>query len=214
VQEWVFDRDGARTGHEPIGTAGRPPEAVPVPRRRGLGRRGRWLVAAVAALAVLTGGIAVAATTGDPAPEAAESTDPAVPQAQAPEAVPPAQTLPDGESAAQAAPESALHEERQVEQPDGTTVTVALQGGTVTALTADSVTVESSDGYSRTYAVTADTRIAPRGATLDDLAAGDAVLVEAVVEGDTATAATIRAAPAGGGSDEPDTGTSSGTEDA
>ena len=226
MQEWVFDRDGARTGRDPGATAGQPVPGAPAPagpRRARPGRRGRWVVAAGAALAVLTGGVAVAAATPDTAPVATASDGSAVPQT--PQTAPRTGTLPDadatdegttgpgtteddtsaddtseeGTATAPSAPWSALHEEREVQQRDGTTLTVALQGGTVTGLTGDSVTVESSDGYSRSYAVTAATRIATPSGTLADLAAGDAVLVEAVVEGDTATAATIRTAPSTGG---------------
>ena len=223
MQEWVFDRDGARTVRDPGVTAEQPTPrapADPAPRRR-MGRRGRWAVAAGAALAVLTGGVAVAATSQDTAPVAAAADESPVSAApQAPQAVPRTGTPPDAAvpeegtseegtteddtTTAPSAPWSALHEERQLEQRDGTVRTVALQGGTVTALTTDSVTVESSDGFTRTYAVTSGTRIATPSGTLADLAAGDAVLVEATVEGDTATAVTIRTAPTTGAGGTPD----------
>ena len=216
MQDWFFDRDGARTGREPDPVAAAPAPAAPTPRGRRLGRRGRWAVAGAAALAVLTGGIAVAAASPDTAPVAAaadQSADPSV--LQAPQRLPRTETLPDAgttdegtteddTATAPSAPWSALHEERQVQQRDGTVLTVALQGGTITALTDGSVTVESADGFSRTYAVTTETRIATPSGTLADLASGDAVLVEAVVEGDTATAVTIRTAPTTADGDTPD----------
>ena len=230
MQDWVFDRDGARTGRDPGATAEQPTlraPADPPPRRRRLGRRGRRVVAAGAALAVLTGGVAVAATSEDTAPVAAaaeESPVSALPQTpqtpQTPQAVPRTATPPDAAApedgtseegtteddtaTAPSAPWSVLHEERQLQQRDGTVLTVALQGGTVTGLTADSVTVASADGFTSTYAVTTETRIATPSGTLADLASGDAVLVEAVVEGDTATAVTIRTAPTTADGDTPD----------
>jgi hypothetical protein len=221
VQEWVFDRDGARTGRDREDTAerpapGAPVPAVPAPRRRRLGRRGRWAVAAGASLAVLTGGVAVAAASQDTSAVAAASDDQALPPApQAPQALPRTETLPDAgapeEGTAEddsgttpSAPWSALHEERQLQQRDGTVLTVVLHGGTVTELTADSMTVESSDGFTGTYAITSDTRIATPSGTVADLATGDVVLVEATVEDDTATAVTIRTASSAGVEATPD----------
>ena len=97
-------------------------------------------------------------------------------------------------------------------QSDGTTVTIALQGGEITALSADSLTVESSDGFSRTYSVTADTRLGTPTGTLAGLQVGDTVLVEAVIDGETATATGLRTASSPGGRHAPDDGTATAPE--
>ncbi|MGY2066079.1 DUF5666 domain-containing protein [Blastococcus sp. SYSU DS0619] len=210
MQDWVFDRDGARTPRSP-GTPPADETAAPAAPAARPGRRRRWAVAGAAALAVLGIGAGAAAALGAPAePQPAAVATAAAPLDQSAAQDRPSRQLPtvpgqsDDDAAAPeeetttgtaTAPWSALHEEREVQQPDGSTLTIAVQGGTVTALDSASVTVESSDGFSRTYAVTAATRVA--GGGLDALQVGDAVLVEGVVEGGTATAATIR--PAGGG---------------
>ncbi|MGI5270281.1 hypothetical protein ACQEUU_14100 [Nonomuraea sp. CA-218870] len=84
-----------------------------------------------------------------------------------------------------------LHGEFVVPGEDGTYLTLATQYGEVTAVGQDSVTVKSEDGYTRDYAVNADTRI-NRDAKIDALKAGQKVGVRATVEGGTATAVAIR----------------------
>jgi hypothetical protein len=84
-----------------------------------------------------------------------------------------------------------LHGEYVVRDRDGGFVTVATQFGDVTAVTQDSITVKSEDGYTREYAVTGDTRVRSDGEGVSGLQAGDKVKVRATVAGDTATAVTI-----------------------
>lgn len=86
-----------------------------------------------------------------------------------------------------------LHGEGVVRRGEGEGVleTVAMQSGKVTAVSDTSIKVESTDGFTRTYAVTADTKLLPRGSGIGDVDEGDEVRVFAVVDGDTATAKRI-----------------------
>ena len=86
-----------------------------------------------------------------------------------------------------------LHGEMVVEQPDGAIVTVRMQEGTATAVSATSITIASTDGFTATYAITADTeqeRDRTEGAAAK---VGDSVHVRATAEGTTATADDIHA---------------------
>lgn len=60
-----------------------------------------------------------------------------------------------------------------------------FQTGDITALSDDSVTVKSEDGYEQTYAITSDTQ------KTDGIAVGDEVTVIATTENDKATATSI-----------------------
>jgi hypothetical protein len=81
----------------------------------------------------------------------------------------------------------ALHGEFVTPTADGGYETVAVQRGEVTAVSNDSLTVRSEDGYTRTYVVTADTRVNAARDGIDDVETGHQVHVVAVVEGSTAT---------------------------
>jgi hypothetical protein len=60
-----------------------------------------------------------------------------------------------------------------------------FQSGEVTAITDDSITAKSDDGYTKTYTVTDDTQM------VGDIAKGDDVTIVATTEGDTATAQSV-----------------------
>jgi hypothetical protein len=60
-----------------------------------------------------------------------------------------------------------------------------FQVGEVTALTDDSITAKSEDGFTKTYVVDADTQLA------DDVAKGDSVTIVATTEGATTTADSV-----------------------
>ncbi len=79
---------------------------------------------------------------------------------------------------------NALHGDVVVADGDGTR-TVRLQTGQITALTGDSVTVTSTDGYASTYAVGS-------GVDLSTAAAGDTVRVIGTVNGDVVTATSVQ----------------------
>src|SRR5215468_5188961 len=57
-----------------------------------------------------------------------------------------------------------LHGERVVKDKDGTIITVDVQRGTVTAVSASTMTVRSSDGTTWTWTLNSDTKV--RGADL------------------------------------------------
>lgn len=85
-----------------------------------------------------------------------------------------------------------LHGEFVATTPTGTgTVTEFVQRGTVTAVSATSISLKSSDGFSRTYVVTSATSVDHGRAQISDIAAGDVAGVLATVSGDTATATRI-----------------------
>lgn len=78
---------------------------------------------------------------------------------------------------------------------DGTVTIVRHQQGEITAVSASSITIKSSS-VERTYVINADT--VALGNTVDALAVGDSVGIEATVDGDTATATEIHSRPADG----------------
>lgn len=149
----------------------------------------RWRVAGtVAAVAVTTtaGGVAWATTdlgrAADPTPSASPSaTAPAEPD------------KPEGRGGRHGffGAAGALHGEFVVEKEGGGYQTVATQRGEVTAVSKESVTVKSEDGYSRTYTLTEDTLVNAARDGIDDVKTGDTVTVTAVVEGDKATASSV-----------------------
>ena len=96
------------------------------------------------------------------------------------------------------------HSESVVKNADGTFQTIVEQRGTVEAVSETSITVKSEDGFSRSYAVNAETRITKAPATGDDgklvrpgdgsiadITAGEAVRISGVKNGDQATAGRI-----------------------
>jgi Domain of unknown function (DUF5666) len=71
--------------------------------------------------------------------------------------------------------------------------TVAQQSGTITTVSATSITVTSSDKYAATYAITSSTKILDNGksAKATDLKAGDTVSIGATESGSDLTATVI-----------------------
>lgn len=91
------------------------------------------------------------------------------------------------------APGHMLHSEGVIEDADGNFVTVRMQTGEVTAISATSISVKSVDGYTSTYAIN-DATEQERDRTADTQAkVGDTVHVRATVDGSTATADDIHA---------------------
>lgn len=68
---------------------------------------------------------------------------------------------------------------------------VDVQRGTVSTVSASSVTVKSADGFTATYAVTSATVVDAQAAGIGSVKQGDTVFVSATVSGGTATAANI-----------------------
>jgi hypothetical protein len=85
----------------------------------------------------------------------------------------------------------ALHGEFVVEKEGGGYQTVATQRGEVTAVSKDSLTVKSEDGYSRTYKLTEDTMVNAARDGIADVKTGNTVNVFATVADGNATAVSV-----------------------
>lgn len=72
---------------------------------------------------------------------------------------------------------------------NGGYVTRRMQTGTVTAVSATSITAKSADGHATTFVLTSSTTVA--GAAIGDVKVGDTVTVVGTLGGDTATATAI-----------------------
>ena len=84
-----------------------------------------------------------------------------------------------------------MHGQVTVPKSGGGYQTLDVQNGTVTAVSASSVTVKSADGFSASYAVTANTVVDAKSAGIGSVKTGDTIFVTATVSGSSATAATI-----------------------
>lgn len=149
----------------------------------------RWrLIGTVAAVAATTtaGGVAWAATNADPTPS--PSASPSTPgQQQKPDRPGKGGFGPRGEFGLG----GALHGEFVVPKDGGGYQTIATQRGSVTAVSKDSITVKSDDGYSRTYKVAAETLVNSARDGIASIKTGSKVTVSAVVADNSATATTI-----------------------
>lgn len=85
-----------------------------------------------------------------------------------------------------------LHASMVIEDASGDPVTVLMQTGEVKSVSATSVTVTSSDGYSHTYVIDEQTRVASPDSSsigdIDGISDGDSVSVVGQDEGDGTTA--------------------------
>ena len=84
-----------------------------------------------------------------------------------------------------------LHGQAVLTKPGGGYQTVAYQRGDVTAVTAGSITVKSSDGFTQSYAITPTTIVGAQRDGISSVKAGDTASVIATVSGKTDTAARI-----------------------
>lgn len=86
-----------------------------------------------------------------------------------------------------------LHGEAVVQARDGSTKTVVVQRGTVTAVDASTITVKSADGYTLTWTFGSPLRVVEHRTSItpDEVAAGDQVGVAGVREGDKTVARLI-----------------------
>jgi hypothetical protein len=165
--------------------------------------------------ALLAGAVALALTgTGAAFAWAASDSGPPSPSTAQSQSAPPQDNDRDnGKAKDKAKPDKSqrpqlLHSDSVVKKADGTFQTILEQRGTVEAVSDSSITVKSEDGYSRAYAVNADTKITkapdssqgndgggkrakPAQGTIADIAAGDAVRITGVKNGDQATAERI-----------------------
>lgn len=157
------------------------------PRRRF--PRSLLLVAATAAVVVTSAGVAAAGVfTPTPSPSPTAS-DPTVSPSTAPSGKAPEEGRRWGHRMGFGGP--AIRGEFVVPNGEGGYVTIATQFGDITAVDQDSVTVKSEDGHTRQYVINGDTRI-NRGPGSDALQTGQKVMIQAKVDGGTATAVAIR----------------------
>jgi hypothetical protein len=149
----------------------------------------RWrLAGTIAAVAVTTtaGGVAWAATNADPTPS--PSATPSTPGNPADPGRPGRGGHGPGQFFGQG---GALHGEFVVKKDGGGYQTVATQRGEVTAVSKDSITLKSEDGYSRTYTLTEDTLVNAARDGIGDVKVGNTVGVSAVVADSKATAISL-----------------------
>jgi hypothetical protein len=85
----------------------------------------------------------------------------------------------------------ALHGDFVASDGNGGYVTKRLQSGTVTAVSATSITARSADGYSTTFVVGASTSVDNGVDAIGAVKTGDTVTVVGTVAGDTNTAITV-----------------------
>jgi hypothetical protein len=156
----------------------------------------RWrLAGTVAAVLVTTvaGGVAWATTSADPTPSPSASPSAGTPspnQKGGPdEKGGPGKAF--GHGNGRFGLGGALHGEFVVPKEGGGYQTVATQRGQVTAVSKDSITVKSEDGFSRTYSITEDTLVNAARDGIDDVKNGNTVNVFAIVANGKATAASI-----------------------
>ncbi|HET6743226.1 MAG TPA: DUF5666 domain-containing protein, partial [Kribbella sp.] len=148
----------------------------------------RWrLLGTLAAVAVTTtaGGVAWATSNADPTPSASPSSPSKPDQNQKPNG------HGRGGFRGELGLGGALHGEFVVPKDGGGYQTVATQRGKVTAVSKDSLTVKSDDGYSRTYTLTADTMVNAARDGIDNVKTGNTVNVSAVVTDGKATATRV-----------------------
>ena len=164
------------------------------------------IVAAVAATALISGaGVALAATSSSPsgprtAPQAGmAAATPAPSPARCQFKLPWRGFLPPGRAFAAPgppmpfgfAPLGAIHGQFVTPKPGGGYQTIDTQRGTVTAVSTSSITVKSSDGYTKTYQVTSSTNVDAQRAGISSVKTGQPVSVFATVNGSSATATQV-----------------------
>jgi len=158
----------------------------PPGRRRIAGRIAAWTaVAIIGALAVT--GVALAAPTISAATNSAPTPEPSASSSAEPGDRPSKGERGDKGRRGAHLPRfgRAIHAEAVVKGKDGKFLTVYTQRGEVTAVSATSITLKSADGFTSTYAVSADTKIG-------DVKVGDAAAVIATKSGDAKNAKGIR----------------------
>jgi hypothetical protein len=84
-----------------------------------------------------------------------------------------------------------LHGQLVVSKPGGGYQTVDVQNGQVMAVSTTSITIKSSDGFSKSYAVAAATMVDAQRDGIASVKVGDKAAVVATVSGSTATASSI-----------------------
>ena len=153
------------------------------------------ILAGVAVTALLAGaGVAMAATSGSPAsPAAAASAAGGTVATPSPSARPafPHQGRPGGFRFGFGGPFGAVHGQFVVPRSGGGYQTIDTQRGSVTAVSATSITVKSADGFSKTYQVVSSTNVNAQRDGIATVKTGHQVIVTATVSGSTDTAVSI-----------------------
>jgi hypothetical protein len=85
----------------------------------------------------------------------------------------------------------ALHGQFVIAKPGGGYQTVDIQSGAVTGVSATSITLRSSDGYSHSYALTSSTLVDAQRNGISSVKVGNQVSLTATVSGGTATAMSV-----------------------
>jgi siroheme synthase len=151
-----------------------------------LSKRVALAIAGVAAAAVVgTAGVA-AATAPDPSPA------PTAPSARDSGSAAPGRAAERREKIRHRLLGRGMHGEWVVKGKDGKPVTVASVRGEVTAVSATSITFKAEDGFTATYAITADTKV--RGQDVDkitDVEVGDKGGAVGTRSGSTLTARAV-----------------------
>ncbi|GAA3195801.1 hypothetical protein ACFO1B_00125 [Dactylosporangium siamense] len=88
----------------------------------------------------------------------------------------------------------ALHGDYVVKDSSGKYVTERLQSGTVTAVSATSITAKSEDGHETTFTVDASTKVNGGSSKITDVKTGDAVTVVGLVSGSGSGSGSMAAA--------------------
>ncbi len=151
------------------------------------------ILAGVAVTALLAGaGVAMAATSGSPASGTVASSPAggtvATPSPSARSAFP-HQGRPGGFGFG--GPFGAVHGQFVVPKSGGGYQTIDTQRGSVTAVSATSITVKSADGFSKTYQVVSSTNVDAQRDGIATVKTGHQVIVTATVSGSTDTAVSI-----------------------
>jgi hypothetical protein len=136
----------------------------------------------------------MAATSGAPAsPAAAVSPAGGTVATPSPSARPasPHQGRPGGFGFGFGGPFGAVHGQFVVPRAGGGYQTIDTQRGSVTAVSATSITVKSADGFSKTYQVVSSTNVDARQNGIAAVKTGHQVMVTATDGGSTATAVSI-----------------------
>jgi hypothetical protein len=84
-----------------------------------------------------------------------------------------------------------LHGQAVLSKPGGGYQTVAFQRGTVTAVSAGSITLKSTDGFTQTYVINGSTVVGAHRGGISSITAGNTASVIATVSGKTFTATRI-----------------------
>jgi hypothetical protein len=150
-----------------------------------------YVLAGVAVAALLGGAGAALAATNSPGPSASPSAAVATP---APSPGPPGpgfHRFGGGLGFGFGGLFGALHGQLVVAKPGGGYQTVDVQTGQVTAVSTTSITLKSSDGFTKSYAVTSSTLVDAQRDGIGSVKVGNQATMLATVSGSSATATSI-----------------------